>query len=300
LLPLARGRFVDYRRADGRPMRAPRGFGEWRLSSRGALESFETITAGRFWSDATPGSPEVSLDERFADGLGIHVGDVMTFEIGGRRIETPVTSLRRAERRMRSLASYARFDILLRPGTLDGSPYMLIGTLKGPADRAARAALQNAFMEQFPNVTLIDALDDIEEIRARVDEVSFGVSILGGFVFASGTLILVGSIAMTKRQRLYEAAILKTLGAKKKTIAAITLVEYGVLGLLAGVIGSAGAIGVTWAMTRFGRSGVVWHAHPLVNVAGVIVTMVLVTIVGQAASWDVMMKKPLGILREES
>jgi putative ABC transport system permease protein len=154
-------------------------------------------------------------------------------------------------------------------------------------------------LEQFPNVTLIDALDDIEEVRKRVDDVSFAVSILGAFVFVCGVLILVGSIAMTKFHRLYEAAILKTLGARKKVIIHVTVIEYGILGLLAGIVGSAASIGMTWAMSRFGRARIPWHVQPSVNITGVAATLLLVTAVGVLASWGVMMKKPLGILREE-
>ncbi|HEX4947023.1 MAG TPA: FtsX-like permease family protein, partial [Blastocatellia bacterium] len=63
-------------------------------------------------------------------------------------------------------------------------------------------------------------------MRTSADELSFAVSFVGGFVFLCGTLILAGSVAMTKYQRLYEAAILKTLGAKRKLIVLITLIEY--------------------------------------------------------------------------
>jgi len=104
---------------------------------------------------------------------------------------------------------------------------------------------------------------------------------------------------MTKYQRLYEAAILKTLGAEKKLIACITLVEYGVLGLLAGLIGSSAAIGMTWTLSKT-TFNIPWRFVPSVNLVGVAVTLLLVAVVGVLSSWDVMMKKPLGILRARS
>jgi putative ABC transport system permease protein len=64
------------------------------------------------------------------------------------------------------------------------------------------------------------------------------ISFVGSFVILSGMLILIGSIALTKSQRIYENAILKTLGAKRATLAAILFAEYGLLGVLAGVIGA--------------------------------------------------------------
>ena len=124
------------------------------------------------------------------------------------------------------------------------------------------------------------------------------VSIVGGFVFFSGLLILIGSIAMTKFHRLYESAILKTLGAKRKLIVLTLVVEYGVLGLLAGLLGSAAAIALTWAISEYGLQ-LNWRFIPSVNLLGVGVAFALVTLVGVLSSWDVMIRKPLGILRSE-
>ena len=175
---------------------------------------------------------------------------------------------------------------------------MFIGAVKGPPPGASRARLQRAFVEQFPNVTMIDAFDSLAELRKRLGELSFAVSFLGGFVLLCGVLILTGSVAMTKYQRLYEAAILKTLGAEKRLIVLITLVEYGLLGLLAGVIGSAAATGLTWMLSEYSLN-LPWRFTPMVNLAGVAVTLFFVLVVGLLASWDVIRKKPLSILRTE-
>jgi Predicted ABC-type transport system involved in lysophospholipase L1 biosynthesis, permease component len=103
---------------------------------------------------------------------------------------------------------------------------------------------------------------------------------------------------MTKFHRLYESAILKTLGAKKKLIATTLLVEYGVLGVLAGALGSSAAIALTWAVSKHALK-IDWHFIPSVNLLGVVVAAALVMAVGALSSWDVMVKKPLGILRAE-
>jgi putative ABC transport system permease protein len=111
-------------------------------------------------------------------------------------------------------------------------------------------------------------------------------------------LILTGSVAMTKIHRLYEAAILKTLGAEKKLIVYITLIEYGVLGLLAGVTGSTAAIALTWLFSKYGVKAP-WQFIPSINLIGVAAALLLVMTVGVFSNWEVMTKKPLGILREE-
>jgi putative ABC transport system permease protein len=175
---------------------------------------------------------------------------------------------------------------------------MYITAIKGPAENAARAQLQRELVDKAPNISVVDVRDIIEIARGIVQKVSLAVSFVGGFVFLSGLLILIGSIAMTKFHRLYESAILKTLGAKKKLIVWTLLVEYGVLGLLAGLIGSAAAIGLTWAIAEEALK-INWRFIPSVNLIGVIATLVVVVLVGVISSWDVMIKKPLGILRNE-
>src|SRR5262249_21331409 len=170
--------------------------------------------------------PEISVEERYARDLALGIGDKLTFNFLGKRIEAKVTSIRRLERRFSPSSFITRFNIVFRPGALETAPQMLIGAVKGPPPGARRAQLQREFVERFPNVTLIDAFDTLAEVKKRAGELSFAVSFAGGFVFLCGALILAGSVAMTKYQRLYEAAILKTLGAEKKLIVYITLIEY--------------------------------------------------------------------------
>jgi putative ABC transport system permease protein len=273
--------------------------GEYRLTDRLALEPSEQVASGQFWPATPSADPELSVQEGIAGWLGLAIGDVLVFDVAGRPLEARVSSVRTLDRRARSLSYLARADMLFRPGTIEAVPHTFVGAAKGPADIAARARLQNAFLAQYPNATLVDALDDILEIRKRIADVSAAVSILGGFVLACGMLTLVGSVAMTKMQRVYEAAVFKTLGAKSRMLMRIALIEYGVLGLLAGLIGSGTSIAVTWVMSRWGNQPLPWHFRPGVNAAGALLTAVLVMLIGVAATWDVALRKPLGILREQ-
>jgi putative ABC transport system permease protein len=272
--------------------------GEMRVSYRATQEASEEIIAGKFWEPTASPEAEVSVEERFSRDLMLSVGDKLVFDLLGKRIEARVSSIRRVERRYSPVAAIARFNIIFRPGTLEDAPQMFIGATRGPVPSAERAQLKRVFIEQFPNVTMIDAVETIAELRKRIGEISFAVSFLGGFVLICGLLILTGSVAMTKYQRLYEAAILKTLGAEKKTIIFITLIEYSVLGLLAGLIGSAAATGLTWALSAYSFR-IPWQFAPSVNLQGIAATLFLVTLVGVLASWDVIRKKPLGILRAD-
>jgi putative ABC transport system permease protein len=304
IIPVVQGRIIGLMRAPGNSSdmsreQVGRTLGwERRFSYRPRLEESEEIIAGKFWEPQPAAEPEISVEESYARDLQLGLGDTLIFDFLGRRIEAKITSVRRVERRVSPLAYLTRATVLFRPGALEAAPQFFIGAVKGPPPGAMRAQLQREFVEQFPNVTMIDAFDAIAEIRKRAGEISFAVSFIGGFVFLCGALILAGSVAMTKYQRLYEAAILKTLGAEKKLIVYITLIEYGVLGLMAGAIGSSAAIGLTWAISKYGMK-IPWQLAPSVNLIGVAVTMLLVMAVGALSSWDVMTKKPLGILRAE-
>jgi putative ABC transport system permease protein len=117
-------------------------------------------------------------------------------------------------------------------------------------------------------------------------------------VLFSGALILIGAVAMTKFQRVYEAAVFKTLGASTATIARMLLYEYGVLGALAGLIGSLGAVALTWGVSRYALE-IPWRVFAGEHIGGVVLTTVLVAVVGAVSSLDVLRNKPLATLRAE-
>jgi putative ABC transport system permease protein len=267
---------------------------EYLLTYRSHLEDYEQVMAGQFW-DSTPGAePEISIEELLHEDLDLKVGDTVTFDIQGRRVTARVKNIRRVDWRN----ARTGFLVVFRPGAIENAPTMFIGAIKGPAPGPQRGQMQREIVDRYPNVSVIDVLDIIEIARDIIRNVSLAVSFVGGFVFLCGLLILVGSIAMTKYHRLYESAILKTLGAKKKLIVYMMLVEYGVLGLLAGVLGSAAAIALTWAISEYALK-ITWRFAPSVNLSGVAAALILVMVVGVLSSWDVMIKKPLGILRAE-
>jgi putative ABC transport system permease protein len=128
--------------------------------------------------------------------------------------------------------------------------------------------------------------------------VTLAISVVGGLVLFSGALILVGAVAMTKFQRVYEAAVFKTLGANTRTIARMLLFEYSVLGLLAGAVGSLGAVALTWGVSRYALD-IPWRVSPTEHIGGVVVTAVLVAAIGVLSSLDVLRNKPLLTLRTE-
>jgi putative ABC transport system permease protein len=266
---------------------------EYTVTYRAAFERNETVVDGAAWP-ATPSSEgEVSIEESIRDRFGIQVGDTMRFDVVGRTVSARVVSVRRVDWRDGRAGG---FMFVFRPGLLDQAPHGHIAFVRGPATAAERARLMSTLAAGYPNVSVIDGREMLTALKAVVDNVTLAVTVVGTLVVVSGLLILVGAVAMTKFRRVYEAAILKTLGATRRIIGSMLLLEYGVLGALAGVLGAAGAAALTWALSRFAFE-IPWRPLPALLAFGIAACATVVSAVGLAASWDVLRKKPLATLR---
>jgi putative ABC transport system permease protein len=300
LIPVLRGRVigVEGRETNIENLQDVRRRGslarEYTITYRDHLDQNERVTEGAFWS--TPSTePEVSIEQSIHERFTINVGDTVRFDILGRTIEARVTSVRNVEWRE---SRNGGFMFVFRPGVLDDAPQTFVAPLKGPSGPDARARFQHDLVDRFPNVSVIDVHDILETVRDVMSKVTLAITVVGGLVLFSGGLILVGAVAMTKFQRVYEAAVYKTLGANTRTIARMLLFEYGVLGSLAGVIGSVGAIALTWGVAKYALE-IPWRIFPGEHVAGVVLTAVLVAAIGVVSSLDVLRNKPLATLRAE-
>jgi hypothetical protein len=258
------------------------------LILKGIEEGATLLTGG-------PGRPEVSVEESIRDRLDLAMGDVLQFRVLGRDIRATVSSVRAVDW---DDSRSGGFMFLFSPGVFDEAPHSFISFLRGPPETAARARLQRDLVAGFPNVSVIDGLEVIATVRRILDYVTLAISVVGGIAVFSGVLILIGSVAMTKYQRRYETAIFQTLGATRRSLVTMLVVEYGTLGVLAGAVGSVGALGLTWGLSRH-LLEIDWNPAPVVNLGGMLLTALVVGGVGVAASLDALRRKPLGTLRAE-
>ena len=267
---------------------------EFTVTYRENREANEQVIAGQWWQPGSKGV-EVSIEEGLLQRWPIGVGDEMTFDVLGRQITARVASIRRVEWEDFRAGG---FMFVFKPGAFDGAPHTYIAPLRGPADTEARARLQASLVSQFPNVSVIDLREILQTIQGIVNNVTLAVTVVGSLVLFSGALILVGAVSMTKFRRVYESAILKTLGASRRLITTMLLLEYGVLGAVAGTVGALGSIALSWAVARFALE-LPWQATPYLTLAGIVGTAVFVAAVGVTASLDVLRHKPLATLRAE-
>ena len=305
LIPTLRARVTGIKGGSGdlEDIAAVRGRGlrrEFVITYRDHLESNETLMKGEFWTGKGPlphdaAEHEVSIERSIHERSRVNVGDVMRFDVLGRTIQARVTSIRDVEWED---SRNGGFMFVFRPGPLSEAPHTYIGIIRAPEATADRAAMQHALVTAYPNVSAIDVREVIASVQGVIDNVTLAVTVVGGIALFGGVLILVGAVAMTKFQRIYEAAILRTLGAGTRTLTSMLAAEYTTLGLLAGIIGAAGAVILSWAVCRYVFE-IEWVPTPVLMIVGAASTMALVAVIGVVASADVLRKKPLATLRAE-
>ena len=176
------------------------------------------------------GPPLVSFDAGLARGWGVGIGDIIRVNVLGRDIDLRVASLRDIAWQSLSL----NFTMVASPGLLQHAPHTHIATVRvaGPD----QGGLLRAVTDALPNVTGIRVEDVLAAVAALLDQVAAALTATGSLTLVAGALVLVGAVAAGQRRRTREAVILKTLGATRGQIRTAWLVEFGVLGLAAGLI----------------------------------------------------------------
>lgn len=284
---------LDLERVDNQRDRQRLGR-EYTLTTRAHLESNEEVIAGEWWDAAPSERPEISIEESLSRDFGLGVGETMTFDIQGESVTATIANVRRVDWRNSRLG----FMIVVRPNGLGDLPLVYIGALKGPEDAADRGRLGRVLTDSHSNVSVIDARDVIASVARVLTAVTTAISVIGLVVLLAGLLILVGAIAMTRYVREYETAVMKTLGAKSPTLLGVLVTEHSLLGALAGVVGSALGVVLAWVVSRF-VFDLTWDFEPSIAAAGIAGATVLTALVGIASSADLLVVKPLPVLRRE-
>jgi putative ABC transport system permease protein len=275
---------------------------EYRSTYRDSIVGSETLVAGRWFADsatrakaraANPDAPfEVSFERDLAADLGVTLGDTVTWNVQGVPVTTIVTSLR--------TVNWARFEanffVVFAPEALRRAPQQFVVVANVPAGPAI-AAVQRDIVRRFPNVSSVDLTLVRQTIGAIVDKVTLAIRFLGLFSLAMGIPVLFSAVAATRRARLREGVLLRTLGASRAQVARVLLAEYGALGALGALTGMVLAFAGAWGLTRFVFKD---PFDPAVGPTFVIaVGMLLLTMaIGLLTSRDVYKATPMAAIRE--
>ncbi len=220
--------------------------GDRGLTYDAAVPDGSRVVAGRWWPPHYDGPPLLSLDAGLAHGWGLVPGDTLTANVLGRDIAFRVASLRSIDWRALSL----NFTMVASPGLLAHAPQMHIATVR-TASPADDAGLLRAVSDALPNVTGIRVADVIASVVAIVGKLAAALAAAGSLTLASGALVLAGTLAAGQRRRAAEAVVYKTLGGTRAQVRAAFMVEFGSIGLTAGLVAAALGTLASWAVMRF-------------------------------------------------
>ena len=200
------------------------------------------ITEGKWWPANYSGPTLISLDQAIAQGTGLKIGDSMTLNVLGRSFEGHIASLRKVD----FTTGGQNFVLVLSPGLIDKAPHAFLATVRVTPEQ--ENAMYMAVTDRFPNISTVRVKDAIQQVQTLLASLAKGVSAASLVTILAGLLVLAGAIAAGSRARLYDATILKVLGATRARIALVYVIEYGVLGAATGVIALAAGTLAAWVI----------------------------------------------------
>jgi putative ABC transport system permease protein len=249
------------------------------------------VLRGAWWTADDP-RPAVSVSENAARNLKIEPGANLRWECVGRPFDVRVAAVHRVA----SVRMGQDDEFLFNRPALAGFPAQWFGTARMAPERVA--AFQRDAYRRFPSVTVINAADVLTIVQEVVDQVAVVVRFISAFAILAGAIILASTVAGTRLRRTREAAVLKTLGARRARLVAIFSVEFAILGAVAGVIG--GALATLFARLLLLRLlDAQFRFEVLPNLATVLLTAALALVTGWLASVRILNRRPLEVLREE-
>lgn len=296
-VPMLRGRIT---RLNGVPVEqapiAPEA--QWALrSDRGltyaaALPAGSQLVAGSWWPADYHGPPLVSFDAELASGMGLKVGDTLTVNLLGRDITATIANLRSIEWRRLGI----NFTLVFAPGTLEGAPQTHLAAVWMPP--AVEETLVRIVTDRFANISAIHVREALATVERILDVINDAIQLTSLITLVSGILVLGGAIAAGHHRRVYDAVVLKVLGATRGMIAMAFLIEHGLLGALSALIASAGGtLAAYFIVTRLMK--IDWVFLPVPLLWTVALASVLTLVMGFAGTWRALGAKAAPYLRNE-
>ena len=273
--PMIRGRLVA---VNGKPV-SPDDFTEDRarrlvdrefnISHTATRPAHNKVVQGR-WTPEEAGA--ISVESGIAETLGLKLGDVMQFDMGGVQSEARITSLRKVD----WSSMRANFFVIYPVDTLADLPATYLAAFRAPPVKG----FDNTLTREFPNATNVDLSQSLTQVQRVLDQVIRAVEFLFAFTLAAGLVVLFASVTATRAERAREFAIMRAVGARASLLRQVQSAELVGVGLLAGLLAAGVAAVVGWALARY-VFDFVWMASPLVLLGGAVAGAVL----AWAAGW---------------
>ncbi len=263
---------------------------DFNLSYQGKPRETNTVIAGDWWAADTD-QFSFSVEEEFAEETGIALGDTLHFKIVDKKVSGVVSNLREVE-----WESFAvNFFVVGTPALLKDKPASFVTSVYV---EDGQAEFVRDVVRKFPSVTVLEVGTMIERVTGILDRAALAVQYVFLFTLAAGVLVLVAAVLASRRERFHEAAILRTLGASRKYLAASMSREFVFIGLLAGLMASTIAAVLAWAIVELVMN-LEYHFNWVLWVIGVVVGVVAIWIAGSVASRPVLRQSPLAVIRSQ-
>lgn len=268
-----------------------RGFN---LSYRSVLADSESIVDGRpFAPEAQEGElPEISVEKRFADRLGIKLGDRLRFDVQGVELDGIVVNFRK----VRWTSFQPNFFLLFQNGPLNGAPKTYLAALPGMAEKE-KAALLDELAGRFPNISAVDVRATVEQALQLVDRMRWSLHLMAAISLFAGLVVLYAISLRQSELRRWDMNICKILGARATEIRSLLLREFFLLALLASVFGAGISMAFTWALARFLFEGN-FRLDMIPLLGSVMGTVALALAVAWLGSWRVWRSHPAELLHD--
>jgi putative ABC transport system permease protein len=297
-VPMLRGRIVAARGVKAEDLQ-PSTDSEWVLQSdrgltyTGEIPKGSKIVEGEWWGADYAGPPLVSMEKKIADGLKLRIGDEIVVNVLGRDIPATIGNLRNIDWQGLGI----NFVLVFSPGAFKGAPHTHIATLtETHPDTASDARIIKQVADAFPMITSVRVREVMETIGTVVTNLALAIRGASAVTLISAILVLGGALAAGHRHRVYDAVILKTLGATRARLLGAYALEYLMIGFATAVFGViAGSVAAWLIVTRLMTLSFVWQAG---SAAGVVVAALIVTVgLGLAGTLLALNQKPATVLR---
>ena len=217
---------------------------EFNLSWASEMQSDNQIVKGRWWKPEDREKEEISIEEDIAKTIGIHVGDTLTYDIAGSVFSAKVTSLRKV-----NWDSFrVNFFVVTPPGVLEQYAASYVTSFYLPP---MHVELTNQLVKEFPNLLVLDVAAILTQVQKMIEQVTKAVEFVFLFTLLAGLAVLYAAIVSTQDERIQEAAIFRTLGARRKQLARAWAAEFAILGGLAGFFAAAGATALGYVVAEY-------------------------------------------------
>ncbi len=248
------------------------------------------IVEGEWWPADYDGPPLISFDEESARSAGFEVGDRVTFSVLGRAIEATIGNFRRVSWNRIGI----NFVVVYAPGVLDAAPWTLVASAR--ASEAAEGPLIRALGENFANVSAIPVRALLAAVGQVVSAVAAAIGLTASTALLAGVMVLAGAVAAGRRARLHDAVVLKVLGATRARLLGVWLLEFALLGLIAGGVALVAGGLAAWGFVS-GILEIDWQFPAGRAFATVSIGAAVAAVFGFAGTWRALGRKPARVLR---